>query len=337
MPSRIPVTIITGFLGSGKTTLINRILTETHGRRIAVIENEFGEADIDAEILLESRDEQIVEMMNGCICCTVRGDLVRVLASLSSRLKAGVLDFEHVVIETTGLANPAPVAQTFFVEPECVRDYRLDGVVTLVDAKHGGAALTREREAQAQVGFADRILLSKCDLVSETETESLIARLRRMNVRATVTPVEHGRAELSGLLALGGFELTVADDANHLPAHAIHGHADDVASFVVREDHAYDLQKLEGFMSLLIERYGPEMLRYKGVLNIAGRDERIVFQGVHALVGSEPGKRWRDGEKRFSTMVFIGRRLPRVSFEKGLASCIEGSGADPAVALREAA
>lgn len=337
MPSRIPVTIITGFLGSGKTTLINRILTGTHGRRIAVIENEFGEADIDAEILLENREEQIVELMNGCICCTVRGDLVRILASLASKRKAGALAFEHVVIETTGLADPGPVAQTFFVEPECVCEYRLDGMVTLVDAKHGGATLTRERVAQSQVGFADRILLSKSDLIPEAETAALIARLKRMNGRATVTPVELGCVEMPDLLALGGFELTVGDDTSQPPAHATHGHGDDVASFVIREHRAYDLEKLEGFMSLLVERYGPDMLRYKGVLNIAGREERIVFQGVHALLGSEPGKRWRHDEKRSSTMVFIGRRLPRASFEKGLASCVEGSAADPAVALREAA
>jgi G3E family GTPase len=335
--ARIPVTVITGFLGSGKTTLIRSILGEAHGLRIAVIENELAEADIDGAILFDGGDAEIVELMNGCICCTVRGDLVRTLGRLARERQARELAFDHVVIETTGLADPVPVAQTFFLEPDCVRDYRLDGVVTLVDAKHGAAALTDHREAQAQVGFADRLLLSKTDLASEPETELLTERLRRMNARASIARVAHGRTDVSGLLGLRGFELDAGGDIEGLPVHGAHGHADPVASFVVREARPYDLEKLEGFMGLLIDRYGADMLRYKGLLNVAGHAQRLVFQGVHGLLGSEPGKPWRPGESRTSTLVFIGRSLPREVFEQGLHACVEGSGADPAAILAGAA
>ncbi|HYH41420.1 MAG TPA: GTP-binding protein [Burkholderiales bacterium] len=330
--TRIPVTIVTGFLGSGKTTLINRILSEAHGRKIAVIENELGEADIDGAVLLEGRDGEIVEMMNGCICCTVRGDLVRILGRLARERKAGALAFDHVVIETTGVADPAPVAQTFFVEPECVDDYRLDAVVTLVDAKHGAAALDAERQARAQVGFADRLLISKTDLASEPDTRVLTERLSRMNARAGIARVEHGHTDVASLLDLRGFELDADRDLEALPLHAAHAHEDDIASFVVREARPYDLEKLEEFMGLLVDRYAPDMLRYKGILNIAGRAERLVFQGVHGLLGTEPGQSWRPGESRSSTLVFIGRGLPREFFEQGLTACVEHSSAEPAPA-----
>ena len=335
--ARIPVTVITGFLGSGKTTLIKSILGEAHGLKIAVIENELAEADIDGAILLDGGDAEIVELMNGCICCTVRGDLVRILGRLAGERQARELAFDHVIIETTGLADPAPVAQTFFLEPDCMRDYRLDGVITLVDAKHGAATLTAHREAQAQVGFADRLLLSKTDLASERETQILTERLRRMNARASIARAVSGHTDVSGLLGLRGFDLDAAADIEGLPLHAAHGHADRVASFVVRESRPFDLEKLEGFMGLLIDRYGEDMLRYKGLLNVAGRSERLVFQGVHGLLGCEPGKPWRPGESRTSTLVFIGRSLPRELFEQGLHACVEGSGADPAQVLAAAA
>lgn len=334
--ARAPVTVITGFLGSGKTTLVNRILHEQHGRRIAVIENELGEAGIDGEILLQDGAE-IVEMNNGCICCTVRGDLVRILATLAERRAAGDLVFEQVVIETTGLADPAPVTQTFFAEPDVLREYRLDGVVTLVDAKHGERTLSEHREAQAQVGYADRIVLTKADLVSENERAALIARLRRMNVRAPVHIATHGRADVDDLLEIGGFDLDGAGDIEDLHGHAHARHSDEVASFVCRETRAYELEKLESFLGLLVDRHGADMLRYKGMLYVAGREERIVFQGVQTLLGAEPGKPWAAGELRRSTLVFIGRKLPRALIEQGLALCVEGSDADPATVLRQAA
>ena len=331
--SRLPVTIVTGFLGSGKTTLLNRILTEQHGHRIAVIENEFGEAGIDSEILLQDRDERIVETLNGCICCTVRGDLARMLESLAERRRTGALAFDRVVIETTGLADPAPVAQTFFLEEAVVRDYRLDGIVTLVDAKHGAAALDEHREALAQVGFADRMLLSKTDLVSAAESDALTARLRLINAHAPVKRVTHGRAEVADVLDLGGFDLGRAPDIEPHRAGVAH-HSDRIASFVYRDERPFDLEKIGNFLALLIERYGPDMLRYKGVLNAAGCGERIIFQGVRTLLGTEPGTAWAEGEPRASTLVFIGRDLPRALFEQGLALCVEGCAGDPATVLR---
>ena len=334
--SRIPVTIVTGFLGSGKTTLVNRILREPHGRRIAVIENELGEADIDGEILLQERGESIVETMNGCICCTVRGDLVRMLGSLSEKRRAGALEFERVVIETTGVADPAPVAQTFFLEDDVARDYRLDGIVTLVDAKHGARTLSAHREAQRQVGFADRLLVSKTDLVSVEETRALVERLGRINARAPVKPVLRGSADIADLLDVGGFELDSARDVEGLHEHDHGPSPDEIGSFVHREASPYDLDKLELFVGLLVERHGADLLRYKGVLNVEGREERIIFQGVQTLLGSEPGKLWAEGEARASTLVFIGRGLPRAAIGQGLASCVAGSALDPAAALRAA-
>jgi G3E family GTPase len=336
--NRIPVTIVTGFLGSGKTTLVNRVLHEAHGSRIAVIENELGEEGIDGEILLQDAGDRIVEMMNGCICCTVRGDLVRILGDLAAKRAAGELAFERVVIETTGLADPAPVAQTFFLEPGVVREYRLDGIVTLVDAKHGGVALTEHREAQAQVGFADRLLLTKTDLVHEDESLALIARLERINAKAKVAKVAHGRAAIADLLDIGGFELDHAADIEHVHTHThTHTrHSDEIASFVYRESRPFDLEKLENFLALLVDRYGADLLRYKGILSVAGRDERIVFQGVHGLLGAEPGRPWPQGGTRGSTLVFIGRKLPRALFEHGLSLCVQGSAADPATVLRAA-
>jgi G3E family GTPase len=334
----IPVTIVTGFLGSGKTTLLNHILRTAHGHRIAVIENEFGEVGIDSEILLQERGAEIVEMANGCICCTVRGDLSRILRELAGKRKSGALAFDYVVIETTGLADPGPVAQTFFVEPDVLADYRLDGIVTLVDAKHGARALDDHPQARRQVGFADRLLLSKIDLVDNTTT--LIERLRRMNVRAPLSTVAHGEANVADVLDLGGFEL---DDALALDTAFLAGndhghHADsDIASFVWRGAHSLDLEKVESFLGVLIERYGDDMLRYKGVLDVAGRFDRIVLQGVQRLVGSEPGKRWSDDEARTSVIVFIGRMLPQALFARGLDLCTASAVQDPASVFREAA
>ena len=319
----IPVTILTGFLGSGKTTLLNRILKEQHGRRIAVIENEFGEAGIDNELLVQDRDEQIVEMNNGCICCTVRGDLVRILGELYAKKKSGELDFERVIIETTGLADPAPVAQTFFVDDEINMHYLLDAIVTMVDAHHAEQQLDEHHEAQEQVGFADRLLLSKTDLVSADQATALMARLRRMNPRAPMQAAHFGQAPIEQLLDIRGFNLNAIleiepdflDDVSH-------EHDDDIASFVFRESKPLDLNRLEEFLGAIVQIYGPRLLRYKGVLSVAGEDRRIVFQGVHMLMGAEPGARWKAGEERSSRMVFIGKNLPREILLDGLALCI---------------
>jgi G3E family GTPase len=319
----IPATILTGFLGSGKTTLLNRILHERHGERIAIIENEFGEAGIDNEILVQDREEQIVEMNNGCICCTVRGDLVRILGDLAAKRKSGKLKFDRIIIETTGLAEPGPVAQTFFMDEAIHEQYLLDAVITVVDAKHAGQQLDDAPEARAQIGFADRLLLSKTDLVSEDETLQLMARLRKMNPRASFQRVHFGETPLEQILDIRGFNLnSILDVEPDFLVEDQHSHADDVQSFVWKDDRALDMEKIEAFLSLLIQTYGVDMLRYKGVLNIEGQDNRMIFQGVHMLMGGSPGKAWLPGEKRESKMVFIGRNLPKRIFVEGLAYCV---------------
>ena len=320
----VPVTILTGFLGSGKTTLLNRILKEDHGFKIAVIENEFGEAGVDNDILLDSGEEQIVEMNNGCICCTVRGDLIRILGDLRERRDAGKLKFDRVVIETTGMANPGPVAQTFFLDETIGNYYLLDSVLTLVDAKHAHQQLDDFHEAQEQVGFADRILMSKTDLVTEEEQESLRKRLVQLNPRAPIKKVHFGNAPVGEVLDIRGFNLnaTLEIDPDFLED-AAHDHAEHVRSFVFRSDRAFDGVKLEEFLSGLTQVYGPDMLRYKGVLNLKDNAHRVVFQGVHQLMGGDMGKPWGKDEKRESVMVFIGRNLPEDLFVKGLEQCLE--------------
>ena len=319
---RIPATILTGFLGAGKTTLLNRILSEQHGQRIAVIENEFGEAGVDGDLLIQG-EEQIVEMNNGCICCTVRGDLVRILGDLSQRNQAGELRFDRVIIETTGLADPAPVAQTFFVEEAIREQYKLDAIITVVDAVHGMQQLDEHHEALEQVGFADRILLSKTDLVTDEAVQAITARLRQINPRAPIKNVHFGKADIADILDIGGF---VLDEILKIEPDFLedvsHEHDDEIGSFVFRSERAFDLQKLEVFISGLLEIYGTQLLRYKGILNIAGDDHKTVFQGVHMLMGCEQGSTWKPNEKRESVLVFIGKALPRNAFEKGLAMCL---------------
>jgi len=319
----IPVTILTGFLGAGKTTLLNRILTERHGEKIAVIENEFGETGVDNEILVKDKDEQIIEMNNGCLCCTVRGDLVRILGDLSKKKRQGKLKFDRVIIETTGLANPGPVAQTFFMDEGIHDQYLLDAVVTVVDAKHADKTLDDHDEARRQVGFADRILLSKTDLVDDAKVDALVQRLRQMNPRAQQRRVHMGEADIKELLDIRGFNLNAALEVD--PQFLVsdhHEHDDDVTSFVWKDPRPMQMEKIETFLSLMVQNYGEELLRYKGVLNIQGEPRRMIFQGVHMLMGGSPGKPWEPGETRESVMVFIGRRIPRRLFEEGLAYCI---------------
>ena len=318
----VPVTILTGFLGAGKTTLLNRILKEDHGQKIAVIENEFGEVGVDAD-LIEKSEEQILEMNNGCICCTVRGDLIKILGTLKERRGRGELEFDRVVIETTGMADPGPVAQTFFTDEDIANYYLLDSILTVVDAKHAPRQLDDFHEAQEQVGFADRILMSKTDLVGEDEVKALIERLKRMNPRAPVKKVHVGEAPIAEILDIRGFNLNAIlelDPEFLVDSH--HEHDDEVASFVFRSDKPFDGDKLENFLSGMIQVYGPDLLRYKGVLWMKGKANRVVFQGVHMMMGGDMGKPWAKGEKKASVMVFIGKKLPKDLFIAGLEQCL---------------
>jgi G3E family GTPase len=327
-PMQTPVTILTGFLGSGKTTLLNRILKEQHGHRIAVIENEFGEAGIDNELLVQDEGEQIVEMNNGCICCTVRGDLVRILGELQAKRQAGELRFDRVIIETTGLADPAPVAQTFFVDEDIAQQYLLDAIVTMVDAKHAPQQLDEHHEAQEQVGFADRILITKTDVVQPCDVAALRQRLVKMNPRAKIGEASHGQASIADLLDIRGFNLNaILELEPEFLTDVDHEHDDDVTSFVFREKRALDLDRVEDFLGSVIQVYGPKLMRYKGVLNVRGVDRRVVFQGVHMLMGSDAGSAWKPGEARESKFVFIGRDMPKELLLDGLAHCVAGNNA----------
>ncbi len=323
MSTHVPVTILTGFLGSGKTTLLNRVLNENHGMKIAVIENEFGAEGVDNELLTQSADEQIIEMNNGCICCTVRGDLVRILGDLRAKREAGELSFDRVVIETTGMADPAPVAQTFFIDDQIAEYFLLDAVITVVDAVHGDAQLNDNREAQEQVAFADRLLMSKVDAATPEQQESLRKRLIRLNPRARIMPVEFGKVDVKEVLDIRGFNLNAILDIDpDFLEDSEHEHSEEIGSFVFRSKKPFDPGKLEDFLSGLIQVYGESMLRYKGVLYMKGSDRQTVFQGVHMMMGADVGRKWRADEKKSSKMVFIGRNLPKETFIKGLEQCL---------------
>jgi len=262
-------------------------------------------------------------MNNGCICCTVRGDLIRILGTLKDKRDKGDLKFDRVIIETTGMADPGPVAQTFFTDEDIGQYYLLDSILTVVDAKHAEKQLDEFREAQEQVGFADRILMSKTDLVAEQETAKLIERLRRMNPRAPVKKVHFGAAPIEEILDIRGFNLNAIlelDPAFLAETH--HDHSDQVESFVFRSKKPFDGDKLEQFLSGIIQVYGPDLLRYKGVLWMKGNPRRVVFQGVHMMMGGDMGKPWAKGESKESIMVFIGKNLPKDLFLAGMEQCL---------------
>ncbi len=348
--SLIPATILTGFLGSGKTTLLKRVLTEAHGQRIAVIENEFGEENIDNEILVSDANEQIIQMNNGCICCSIREDLRATLQDLAEKRRKGELKFDRVVIETTGLADPGPVAQTFFMDDEIAESYLLDSILTLVDAKHAMQQLDDRQEARRQVGFADQIFISKTDLVDPRAVDELMHRLKHMNPRAPQKAVHFGDVALTEVFDLRGFNLNakldidpdfLKDEPHHQehhhdhdhehgencdhPSHQHghhHAHEDDVKSFVFRTKRALDPAKLEDFLGAIVNIYGPRLLRYKGVLHMIGTDRKVIFQGVHQLMGSDLGPAWAENEERTSKMVFIGIDLPTDILMQGLEQCV---------------
>ncbi|MEG0044585.1 MAG: GTP-binding protein [Comamonas sp.] len=373
----IPVTILTGFLGSGKTTLLKRVLHESHGMKIAVIENEFGEENIDTDILKTESKEQILQMSNGCICCTIREDLREALQLLAAKRRKGLVDFDRIVIETTGLADPGPVAQTFFMDDEIAESYLIDSIITLVDAKHANQQLDHRQEARRQVGFADQMFMSKTDLVTEAEKEALTHRLKHMNPRAPIRAVHFGDVPLSEVFDLRGFNLNAKldidpdflkeDEHDHAHDHSAcdhdhgqcehddhahehkqdhvhdehcghdhhdhehgehcnhphhHHYDDDVKSFVYRADRPFDPAKLEDFLGAIVNIYGPKMLRYKGVLDMKGTSRKVIFQGVHQLMGSDLGPEWEEGEKHVSKMVFIGIDLPQDILRQGLDQCL---------------
>jgi G3E family GTPase len=340
----IPATILTGFLGSGKTTLLKRVLSEAHGQKIAVIENEFGEENIDNEILVADTQEQIIQMSNGCICCTIREDLRATLSDLAEKRRKGELDFDRIVIETTGLADPGPVAQTFFMDDVVAESFLLDSILTLVDAKHGDQQLDSRQEARRQVGFADMIFISKADLVDAAQVDALSHRLKHMNPRAPQRRVNFGEVPLAEVFDLRGFNLNAKleidpeflaeeshdhghhhhdhDHGEHCDHPHHHHHDDDVKSFVFRSPRPFSPAKLEDFLGSITQIYGPRMLRYKGVLNMQGTERKVVFQGVHQLMGSDLGPAWGADEQRISKLVFIGVELPRDIFLQGLEQCL---------------
>ncbi len=341
-PVKTPVTVLTGYLGAGKTTLLNRILSEDHGKRYAVIVNEFGEIGIDNDLVVGA-DEEVFEMNNGCVCCTVRGDLIRVVQGLTKR-KGG---FDAIIVETTGLADPGPVAQTFFVDEDVKAKTALDSVTTVVDAKHILLRLSDSKEAREQIAFADQIVLNKTDLVSEDDLKMIEARLRRINPLAPIHRAQRSNVPLEAILGRGGFDLERIVDIQPEflgPAHGEEGHVhdehcdhdhdhhhhdghdharhdDDIKGISLRLDRPVDANKVTRWLNELLAAQGPDILRAKGILDVKGEDRRLVFQAVHMILEGDMQGPWRNEADRYSRMVFIGRNLDEAALKAGFEAC----------------
>lgn len=320
---KIPVTILTGYLGAGKTTLLNRILTEKHNQKIAVIVNEYGEVGIDNQLVVNS-EEEILEMNNGCICCTVRGDLIRILRTLVFSMDQGKVAFDRVLIETTGLADPAPVAQTFFMDELLSDIFEVDSIVTVVDSKHITRHLDDQDEAQEQIAFADVIILNKTDLVSNNDLKSLEQRLVNMNPAAKRLHARDCNINLKDILGINTFDVNrkLEIDPHFLEDHHHHHHDDKVSSIAFREEKPLDLAKVDHWMSDLVREKGEDLLRYKGILSIKGEEYRIVFQGLHMLFSGRPDRKWNENETKQSELVFIGKDLDKEELERQFKNCI---------------
>ena len=345
---RTPVTVLTGYLGAGKTTLLNRILSEDHGKRYAVIVNEFGEIGIDNDLVVGA-DEEVFEMNNGCVCCTVRGDLIRVVQGLAKRqTRLGKGGFDAIIVETTGLADPGPVAQTFFVDDDVKARTVLDSVTAVVDAKHILLRLSDSREAAEQIAFADQIVLNKTDLVSEDDLRMIEARIRRLNPLAPIHRAQRSNVPLDAILGRGGFDLDRILDLEPAflnPAHGEAGHVhdehcghdhdhhhdhdhgdsrhdDDIRGISLRLDRPVDANKITRWLNELLQAQGPDILRAKGILDVKGEERRLVFQAVHMILEGDLQRPWRDGDDRYSRMVFIGRNLDEARLKAGFEACV---------------
>jgi G3E family GTPase len=320
--AQTPVTVLTGYLGAGKTTLLNRILTETHGKRYAVIVNEFGEVGIDNDLIVNA-DEEIFEMNNGCICCTVRGDLIRILEGLMKRRGK----FDGIIVETTGLADPAPVAQTFLVDDDVRRNTKLDAIVTVIDAKHLLGEIDQAPEAQEQIAFADVVLLNKTDLVSEPDIKTIEARIRSINPYAMIHRTERCALDLEKVLDRNAFDLNrvLEFEPDFLNEAHDHEHDSHVKSLSLTTDTSLIPQKFLPWIQDVVQQFGPDILRLKGIIQFEDDPDRFVIQGVHMLIEGDHQRPWKPGEPSNSRLVFIGRDLPEDVLKAGFDACQSSS------------